>query len=93
MPADITTTELIQLLVDRLDKDQIDARDADGYTPLMWAAGSGNSYAVGALLELGADPWLEVEGQNALAIAGKGLGRYFTRKKLQNYMKKYPREL
>lgn len=51
----------------------VDAKDDDGWTPLLWAAAHGNEETVGALIEAGADKNAVTvrERQNALTLAAK----------------------
>ena len=69
--------ELAVLMLDRILKDAdgappalLDARDAHGFTPLMWAAGGGNLAALEALVPAGADLDLQSpSGNTALHYA------------------------
>lgn len=50
--------------------DHVNARDGEGWTPLMWAARLGNAEAVCALLGAGADPtYREHNGLTAFGLA------------------------
>jgi len=67
---DKTRTALIPLLAQR--GADINARDGDGWTPLMWASWSGMPGVVGKLLELGALPnAADKKGNTAVSIAAQ----------------------
>ena len=80
-------------LIDKKKQDQINLGVVCGYTPLMIAAAKGHSKTVGALLEYGADPWLEVssgdhKGKTAYDFANMHWRHFRTRRKLDKHMKR-----
>ncbi len=58
-------------------KIDVDKRDIDGYTALMWAASHGHADIVDMLLEAGADPSLRNRhGETPEGKARQGIGRF-----------------
>lgn len=62
---------IVRLLLDQPEI-EVDKRDNDGYTALIWAASKGHASMVDRLLEAGADPTLRSKrGESAASMARK----------------------
>lgn len=73
VPRGVEDAEELSVLLD--SGGEIDVRDPDGHTPLMFAANAGLAENVRILLLKGADPRLETDGMTALSLARRSLER------------------